>query len=96
MDREEMQQVNDYQAEVAFNIDTLNKNIGIFASRRVRMETVSLQMTEEIVRLKEVTSLKEDVIMPEILTKLAQEETTLQYSLSAGANINKYSLFDFI
>jgi flagellin-like hook-associated protein FlgL len=96
MDREEKLVINDLQQQIAFNIDVLNKNIGIFASRRVRMETINIQMSEEVVRLKEVQSLKEDANMPRILSELAKEEAALQYSLSAGSQIQRYTLFNFL
>lgn len=96
MDREETNMLNGFQQQIANNLNTLNKNIGIFASRRVRMETVNFQMQEEILRLKEVQSLKEDVSMPKLLSELAKDEAALQYSLAAGAKIQKNTLFNFI
>jgi flagellin-like hook-associated protein FlgL len=96
MNREEKLLINDFQQQIAFNIDVMNKNIAILASRRVRMETINIQMREEITRLKEVQSLKEDANMPRVFSDLAKEEAALKYSLDAGSRMNKYSLFDFI
>jgi flagellar hook-associated protein 3 FlgL len=96
MDREEKQRINELQAQVAFNIDSINKATAMFAARRARIETVNLQMTEEVVRLDEVKSMKEDADMPKLLTKLAQEDNSLQYALSAGSKIQQYSLFKYI
>jgi len=96
MNREEKNLINNFQKQVADNISTVDKNIGIFASRRVRMETINIQMAEEIIRLKEVQSLKEDVQMPKLLSELAKEEAALQYSLSAGARIQRNTLFNFL
>jgi flagellin-like hook-associated protein FlgL len=94
--REEIQQVADLQAIIANNIEKIDNETAMFASRRERIDAVNLQMVEEVVRLKEVNSLKEDVDMPKLLTRLAQEENALQYSLSAGARIHQYSLFKYI
>jgi flagellar hook-associated protein 3 FlgL len=96
LSREEKQQIADLQAQIASNKESTDKEIAIFASRRDRIDTVNLQMTEEVVRLKEVNSLKEDVDMSKLLLKLAQEETSLQYSLNAGSKIQQYSLFKYI
>lgn len=94
--REEIQRVADLQAIIALNIEKIDNETAMFASRKERIEAVNLQMTEEVVRLKEVNSLKEDVDMPKLLTQLAQEENALQYSLSAGSRIHIYSLFKYI
>ena len=94
--REEIQQIADLQAIVAKNIESIDRETAIFAARRDRVENVNLQMTEEVVRLKEVISLKEDVDMVQLLTRLAQEENALQYSLNAAAKVHQYSLFKYI
>ena len=94
--REEIQNVADLQAVIANNIEKIDNETAMFAARRERIDSVNLQMTEEILRLKEVNSLKEDVDMPKLLTQLAQEENALNYSLSAGAKINQFSLFKYI
>ena len=96
MTREEIQHIANMQAIIADNIIKLDNETAMFAARKERIEAVNLQMTEEVVRLKEVISLKEDVDMPKLLAKLAQEETSLQYSLSAGSRIHKFSLFNYI
>lgn len=94
--RDEVQRVADLQSVIALNIEKIDNETAMYAARRERIDAVNLQMVEEVVRLKEVNSLKEDVDMPKLLTQLAQEENALQYSLSAGASINKYSLFQYI
>jgi flagellin-like hook-associated protein FlgL len=96
MDREEKLQIDDFQQQIALNIDSINKNTAMFASRRNRLEAVGFQMTEEITRLDEVKSLKGDADMTKVLSDLKKEETTLSYALSAIANMQKYSLFDFL
>jgi len=96
MDRAEKQRVNELQTIVANNVETLNKNVAIFASRRVRIDTVTTQLREEVTRLDEVKSLKEDADMGKLLSDLAKEEIALQFTLSIGATIQKYSLFDFL
>lgn len=96
LDREEKQLINVLQTQVANDIHVLNKNIAIFSSRRNRIETINIQMEEEVIRLKEVRSLKEDADISRVLINISKEETALQYSLSVGASIQKYSLFDFI
>lgn len=96
MDRDEKMIVANLQDDIAFNLEKLDKETALLSARRDRIETVNLQMTEEVTRLKEVQSLKEDVQMPELLARIKQEETSLEYSLQAGSRIQQYSLFDYI
>ncbi|MPN13181.1 hypothetical protein SDC9_160501 [bioreactor metagenome] len=96
LSNEDKSKINEFQKQIANNLEVVNKNTALFAAKRNRMDSVGTQMSEEIVRLEEVKSLKEDADMPRILTELAKEENALQYSLSTGSKIQKYSLFDFI
>jgi flagellin-like hook-associated protein FlgL len=96
LNTEEKRRINELQTQVANNVEKVNKNTAIFASRRNRIDTVNQQMKEEVIRLDEVKSLKEDADMAKVLTRIAQEETALQYSLQAGATIQQFSLFNFL
>ncbi|MDR0927544.1 MAG: hypothetical protein LBO69_07245 [Ignavibacteria bacterium] len=96
MNTEEKYAIGQEQSVVAYNIDYLNKTTANLSARRLRIETVNDQMTEEITRLNEIKSLNEDADMSKVLSRLAQENTSLQYTLSAGAKIQEFSLFKFI
>ncbi len=96
LDREEKQEIADLQQKIAVSIDNLSKSIGDFASRRVRMEDVSQQMQEEIVRLDEVKSLRADADLAKVTADLAKEEVALQYTLQAASQLSRRSLFDFL
>jgi flagellin-like hook-associated protein FlgL len=96
VDREDAQKIAEFQVLVATNIDTLNKETAMLASRKERLETVNLQMVEEVTRLREVLSLKEDANMSQLLSRLSKEENALQYTLEAGSRLNRYSLFSYI
>ena len=96
VDREDALKIAEFQQVVSFNIEMMDRETAMLASRKERLETVNLQMLEECVRLDEVKSLKEDVEITKLLTRLANEEVSLQYTLQAGGRMNRYSLFSYI
>ncbi len=96
LDKEEKSIISNLQQKVATNIESATKNTGAFATKRVRLENITLQMTEEVTRLNEVKSLKEDADMTEVIMNLMKTETALQYTLQSASKLTRRSLFDFL
>ncbi|MGI6369630.1 MAG: hypothetical protein GX372_08885 [Ignavibacteria bacterium] len=96
LSREEKIKIAELQQKVAHDLEEITKNNAKLASRRERLETVTEQMTEEVVRLKEVQSLREDADVVKVLSDLKKEETVLQYVLQSAPRLTRLTLFDFL
>jgi|GEM_PF-6018887 len=60
------------------------------------MTSLSELMKNEIVRLKDYRSFKEDADMVDVSMNLKREENALNYTLQIGGTLNKLNLFDFL
>lgn len=96
LDREDKAKISELQQEIAQHIESTSRNVGAFASKRVRLETITLQMTEEVTRLNEIKSLKEDADMTKVVTNLMKIENALQYTLQSVSKLSRRTLFDFL
>ncbi len=96
LDSEDIKIIDKAQRRLAEIYDEVSNITSQNGSRIIRLETISGQISEENVRLKELRSLDEDTDVAHSTIKLLQEETALKYSLQVGANLLPRSLFDFL
>jgi flagellar hook-associated protein 3 FlgL len=85
-----------YQKNITNNYDKINKLTSDFGTKIDRMESIHSQMEQEVTRLNEYKSLKNDTDIAKSSINLKMEETAMQYSLQIGSRIMQNSLFDFL
>lgn len=96
LESEDIKIIDKAQQRLAEIYDEVSNITSQNGSRIIRLETISGQISEENVRLKELRSLDEDTDVAKSTIKLLQEETALKYSLQVGANLLPRTLFDFL
>ncbi len=96
LDSEDLKIIDKAQQRLAEIYDEVSNITSLNGSRIIRLETISGQISEENVRLRDFRSLEEDADVAKSTIKLLQEETALKYSLQVGANLLPRTLFDFL
>lgn len=76
--------------------ERLDEEIGRYAYRRSRLESISIQLTEENTRLKELRSQLEDTDMPATILQLKRDQNAYEYALNVGSRLFQTSLLDFL
>ena len=76
--------------EKMYNVSARN------GSRINRLNSISYQMTEENIRLKEYRSLNSDTDVADAAIKLSKYENALNYALQVGSRLIQQTLFDFL
>ena len=94
--RLEVQRLNDLQKKIGDRINKVDTVTGRNGGMINRFESIRQQMESEIVRMKDLLSLKEDTDVAEATLRLQKEESAMQYSLQTGRNLFSNSLFDFL
>ncbi len=88
--------ISGLQKELSDIYDEINKVTGRNGTKINRMTSLSELMKNEIVRLKDYRSFKEDADMVDVSMNLKREENALNYTLQIGGTLNKLNLFDFL
>lgn len=96
LSKDEVNILNNLQAELANTNEKLNNLTSQLAARRNRMENISSQMSEEVLRYKELKTVNEDTDYAKVTMDLRLEEIALQYTLKIGSNLLQTSLMDFL
>jgi len=85
-----------YVQTISNQAERLDEEIGRYAYRRSRLEAISVQLTEENTRLKELRSQLEDTNMPATILQLKRDQNAYEYSLNVGSRLFQISLLDFL
>lgn len=93
---EELKLVDKYQKKVAQVYEDLINVNSQQGTVMTRLESVHIQYSEELTRLRELRSLDSDTDVSKATVKLMQEETALQYALQVGGRMMPQTLFDFL
>lgn len=94
--KEEVARISDLQAKLADINESLNNATSQLAIRRNRLENISLQMSEESMRYKELKTINEDTDYAKTTMDLRLEESALQYTLQVGSRLMDTTLLDFL
>jgi flagellar hook-associated protein 3 FlgL len=96
LNNEDINKLDRYQKNIADTYDNINKLISDFGTKTNRLDSIQSQMKQEIVRLNEFKSLKNDTDITKSTINLKMDETALQYTLQIGSRVMQNSLFDFL
>ncbi|MBN8573245.1 MAG: hypothetical protein J0M05_04980 [Candidatus Kapabacteria bacterium] len=96
MNVEDQRILQGYVQTISNQAERLDEEIGRYAYRRSRLEAISVQLTEESTRLKELRSQLEDTNMPETILQLKRDQNAYEYSLNVGSRLFQTSLLDFL
>jgi len=88
--------LNGLQRKLSEYYDQFNAVAARNGTRIARLESISLQMMNENVRLQDYRSFKEDADIAKVAMDLKREEFALEYALQVGGRLNQRSLFDFL
>jgi flagellar hook-associated protein 3 FlgL len=93
---EGLTKIEELQKTLLDHDQKITNTSALFGSKYNRLESLSEQLSNENIRLKEITSIKSDTDVAKTTIALKLEETALQYSLQIGSRIMQNSLFDFL
>lgn len=88
--------VSDLLAKVDSRMSTMLEKRSEVGARMNRIELITSRLEDNNINLQTVQSKAEDADMAEVITNLKMEENVYQASLSAGAQIIRPSLVDFL
>lgn len=96
LSKDEIAEIGVYQAKLAVHNESLTNLTAQMAARRARMESISIQMSEETLRYKEMKTINEDTDYAKTTMDLKLEDMALQYTLKVGSNLLQTTLLDFL
>lgn len=96
LSKDDVSNISNIQQNLALINEKLNNKTSEMASRRSRMENISLQMAEEQIRFKELKTINEDTDYAKTTMNLKLEEMALQYTLQIGSRLMQTTLMDFL
>ena len=92
----ETARINAAQEKIANFNDRINNVSAQNGARINRLESISTQINNEQLRLKDYRSVNEDTNVASATLQLAKEQNLLDYSLKIGTQIIGRSIFDFL
>jgi flagellar hook-associated protein 3 FlgL len=93
---DELNQLSNFQKSIADLYTNMTSAGAKNGAKMNRLQAIHDQMTEEITRLQDFKSSKEDTDVAQSSINLKKEDTALQYTLQVGAQLLPNTLFDYL